>query len=556
MQTLFSDHCQDLEENKVDAPGNWLQKGFAYLENKQAILEDNPLILSCPFCKQTITSTIEIINAYTLQFNKEFNSLVQRMGINLTSLQNFNLESAIQALNNTNQTNTGRVATWTTHLPNTVQAPVFNILADVVDLRAELQSLITTVQAKLQNPSVAVATEAASAFQASIQTTNSNIDSYNQGVTLYNTSITTFLASIQTVAQAQLEVDRLKRIKKRFDGAIVPLCTQLKTERKTLRTLEAAYTTLSQQQEAAATTFFTDYKNRINHYLGTVFKTLFQIDDVVHIPPQGRATQSKIGYKLTIDGRDISFLPDLPFNAKDCLSEGDKSTIALAFFLSKLDIDTLRHNKILVFDDPLSSLDTNRRTYTIGIIKALFLQMKQVVVLSHNEYFLHEIAKDFGASEKKTLRITENFLAKASIIEICDLDDLVKNDYFKQIEALEAFRLNPNHAIKDSVLGWLRNVLESHLRFKFYRELRAMPGQKTFGCLVAFLDSAGVVFRDNVNRETIILNLNLINSVSWKPHHGTPMPDYATLGMNPNSITASELDNLIQDTLNLINNQI
>ena len=412
--------------------------------------------------------------------------------------------------------------------------------------------MIASLQQKIQNPTVAIATATATVFQSSGQTINTNIETYNQSVTAYNTAITTFRAGIQTVANAQLAVDRLKRIKKRFETPIVTLCSQLFTEKQTLRGLETAYTALSQQQQTAAATFFNSYQTRINHYLGNVFKTLFRIDDVVHVAPAGRATQSKIAYKLTIDGKDISFVPNQPFNAKECLSEGDKSTIALAFFLSKLDIDPNRQDKILIFDDPLSSLDTNRRTYTIGIIKALFQQMKQVVVLSHNEFFLHEIGKDFGGAVKNTLRITENFAAKASLIEECDLDSLVKNDYFKHIEALEAFRITPDHSIKDTVLGWLRNVLEAHLRFKFYKEIRSMTGLKTFGRLVSFLDTSGVAFRDNGNRSTIISTLNLINGVSWKQHHGDPNPDYTTLGMNPNTITAPELDNLIQDTLNLI----
>ena len=40
------------------------------------------------------------------------------------------------------------------------------------------------------------------------------------------------------------------------------------------------------------------------------------------------------------------------------------------------------------------------------------------------------------------------------------------------------------------------------------------------------------------------------------PHHGIPMPNYSALGINPNTITAAELDNLIQDTLNLIETQL
>lgn len=440
LENLFSRHCQDLSANTLVEPENWLQKGFAYVESKQVADEPN---ISCPFCKQSLESNSDVLSAYASKFNAAFNALIQRLQTHLLSLQNFNLEAAIQALRNVSQTNTERIASWSRHLPTTIQSPVFNIIADEAQLRAEFQNLISSVQQKIQNPTVAVAVTTATVFQTSGQSINSNIDSYNQIILTYNAAIATFRSSIQTVATAQLEVDRLKRIKKRFETPIDALCRQLMTEKQTLRGLETAYTQLSQQQQAAATAFFSTYQTQINHYLGNIFKTHFRIENVVHVAPRGRATQSQIGYKLTIDGKDISFLPNQPFNAKECLSEGDKSTIALAFFLSKLDIDPNKADKKLIFDDPLSSLDTNRRTYTIGIIKSLFSQLKQVIVLSHNEFFLHEVGKDIAVNQKCTLRITENFVTKASRIEVCDLDELVKIDYFKQIERLEAFRSSP-----------------------------------------------------------------------------------------------------------------
>lgn len=549
LETLFSQHCQDLAAYTVVGPENWLKTGFEYVASKQASSGSN---IFCPFCKQAIDTNSDILAAYTSKFNANFNALVQRLQTHLQSLQNFNLEASIQAINNVNQTNTSRITSWTTHLPNTVQPPVFNIIANEANLRTEFQSLITSVQQKIQNPTVAVATATAAVFQSSGQAINTNIDIYNQNVATYNLAITTFRASIQTVTIAQLEVDRLKRIQKRFESPINTLCNQLTTERQSLKTLETLYTQLSQQQQAAATTFFNNYQTQINHYLGSVFRTPFRIDNVVHVAPRGRATQSQIGYKLTINGNDISFAPNQPFNAKECLSEGDKSTIALAFFLSKLDIDPNKQNKILIFDDPLSSLDTNRRTYTIGLIKSLLQQLKQVVVLSHNEYFLHEVSKDVLASDKCTLRIAEDFAARASKIEVCDLDELVKIDYFRNIERLEAFRSNPDIHLKDAVLGWLRNVLEAHLRFKFYKEIRSMTGQPTFGRLISYLNAFPVIFRDDVNRTDIISKLHLINGVSWKSHHGDPNPDYTALGVNPNTIAVTELDNLVQDTLDLI----
>jgi wobble nucleotide-excising tRNase len=553
LETLYSDHCQDLSNSTLSGPETWLQRGFSYLEYKQSANETN---ISCPFCKQTIDFESDILTAYTSKFNTAFNELIQRLESYLQLLQNFNLEATLQAINNINETNSGRIASWKTHLPNTVQAPVLNIIANESKLMTEFQNLISSVQQKIQNPAVAEATATATTFQTSGQNINANIDAYNQNVSIYNNAIKTFRSAIQAVTTAQLEVDRLKRIKNRFETLIDTLCIQLVAERQKLRGLETAYAQLSLKQQAAATTFLNNYQTQINHYLGNVFRTPFRIDNVVHVAPKGRATQSQIGYKLTIYGNDISFELNQPYNAKECLSEGDKSTIALALFLSKLDIDPNKQDKILIFDDPLSSLDTNRRTYTIGIIKSLFQQLKQVVVLSHNEYFLYEVGKDIFASDKCTLRISEDFVSRASRIEFCDLDELVKIDYFRNIERLEAFRTNPDLNLKDTVLGWLRNVLESHLRFKFYKEIRTIIGTQTFGRLISHLNNSSVIFRDNTNRSDIISKMNLINGVSWKAHHGDPNPDYTALGMNPNTISVAELDNLIQDTLNLIETQL
>jgi wobble nucleotide-excising tRNase len=553
LQTLFSEHCQELADNSLQNPTNWLHWGQTYLESKRA---KNIQDLTCPFCKQTIDNTMNIINSYTLQFNAEFNSLLERLKNHLMALQSFNLETFLLSLETTNKTNLSHTNTWKQYFLSSV-VPVYNIISDETILRQQLQELINTVTLKIQNPSITYTNSIANNLQISLQTISQNIISYNQQILVYNNQLTTFRLAIKTVPQAQLELDRLKRIKKRFEAPISTLCNELISQRQNLASLTTAYPILMQQQEASATTFFNSYKTQINHYLGTVFKTLFRIEDVVHVAPRGMATQSKIGYKLTIDGQDISFDFNQNTNAKDSLSEGDKSTIALAFFLSKLDIDPTINNKILVFDDPLSSFDSNRRFYTLQLIKDLFPKIKQAIILSHNEYFLYELSKGFSAGDKKTLRISQNFTDKASLIEPLSLETLVENEYFKHIKELEAFLRNPDLSKKEIVLGWLRNVLEAHIRFKFYRQLSHLTSNnQTFGTIINALVSQNVVFRDNQNRTTIISKLNLINGISCKPHHGEPLPDYNLLGFNPNLLNVPELANFVTDTLNLIDNEI
>jgi wobble nucleotide-excising tRNase len=557
LQALFEEHCKDLLENTIENPDSWLEKGISYLNSKKAAQQSEEDSLHCPFCKQEVTSSLEIINAYSLKFNEAFNKLVNTIETHLSNLQSFNLEVSIQALNNIDQLNTPKIASWATYLPTTVQAPIFNIIINEDDLKAEFQSLISLVQDKLQNPSQQVNTELITAFESTLDGINSKINIYNQAVIAYNSGITTFRSTIQTVQQAQSEVDRLNCINLRFSTTIAPLCTQLIAERQNLKVLEAAYPLLIQQQEAVATAFFASYQTRINYYLGKVFKTRFRIDNVTNIAPQGRSTQSKLGYKLTIDGQDISFDTTQQTNAKDCLSEGDKSTLALAFFLSKLDVDPGIADKIIIFDDPLSSFDSNRRLYTVQLLTGLLSRVKQVVVLSHNENFLHLISKNIAAADKKTLRITENFTTNASIIEPLDLEKLVENDYFKHVKELEDFLNHADINKKDTVLGWMRNVLEAHIRFKFYRQLSHIPpNNRTFGNLITTLDANSVPFRDNTNRSIILQKLRLINAVSCKPHHGEPNPDFVALGIDPTTMNVVELSHLVQDTLSLIDNEL
>lgn len=222
-----------------------------------------------------------------------------------------------------------------------------------------------------------------------------------------------------------------------------------------------------------------------------------------------------------------------------------------------MDIDPNISNKTLVFDDPLSSFDSNRRMYTVQLIKDLFPRIKQVIVLSHNEYFLHDLSKGFAPNIKKALRVSEDFIAKASRIEPLSLELLVENEYFRHIKELEEFLRNPDLNKKEIVLGWLRNVLEAHLRFKFYRQLSELqPNRQTFGNLISHLISQSVVFREDSNRATIISKLNLINGISCRPHHGDPIPDYSTLGVDPNSMTVTELAHFVTDTLNLVDNEL
>src|SRR5260370_31817817 len=74
---------------------------------------------------------------------------------------------------------------------------------------------------------------------------------------------------------------------------------------------------------------------------------------------------------------------------KNTLSEGDKSTLAFAFFIAALEKTPELDKQIVVFDDPLSSLDETRREATARLLLALSPTVNQLLVCTHKKDFLY-----------------------------------------------------------------------------------------------------------------------------------------------------------------------
>ena len=84
---------------------------------------------------------------------------------------------------------------------------------------------------------------------------------------------------------------------------------------------------------------------------------------------------------------------------KTALSEGDRRTLALALFLAMLDRNASLEKAIVVFDDPVTSMDDNRSSVTADLLLEVCESEKasQVFVLSHRKRFL----KTFWEKYKK-----------------------------------------------------------------------------------------------------------------------------------------------------------
>lgn len=301
---------------------------------------------------------------------------------------------------------------------------------------------------------------------------------------------------------------------------------------------------------------FQKYGSRINKYLRE-FSTQFEIKDIKS-SIIGRSKDPSVSYILTLNDIEISFENvEGKLQASKALSDGDRSTLALAFFLAKLDIDDNLENKIVIFDDPLSSLDSNRRNKTVNILLEKSQKAKQTFILSHNDSFVFRI---YEKSSPKMLTVTYD--GKLEDLDQNDMEDLMEHRYFTQIKKIESFCENPNpkESIKE-LQGSIRIVLEDSLKFRYRKYLNKkyvddkkntigpISNKDGLGKMINILEASDCKFK--TERTTVIKELRELNDFSMSPHHGN-----IETAHREERLTVNELITFLEQTLDVIYNKL
>ncbi|MBA2660047.1 MAG: AAA family ATPase [Nitrosospira sp.] len=125
------------------------------------------------------------------------------------------------------------------------------------------------------------------------------------------------------------------------------------------------------------------------------------------------------GYQLCRNGKPI----------KGPLSEGEKTAIALCYFLSALEAEGRKlKDLIVVVDDPISSLDTKALNYSFSILKSALGGVAQLLILTHNLHFMNETKKWL----KRYINKKDDSKSEAALLFL----DAVKNRNEKHISSI------------------------------------------------------------------------------------------------------------------------
>ena len=94
-----------------------------------------------------------------------------------------------------------------------------------------------------------------------------------------------------------------------------------------------------------------------------------------------------------------------PRDFKEGLSEGEMQVLSLCFFFAFLEIQKRKKQKILVFDDPITSLDNNNLSCLVDLLASIKGKFSQTFIFTHHRTFFKFLRKKIGTRCKEYIVI-------------------------------------------------------------------------------------------------------------------------------------------------------
>ncbi len=159
-------------------------------------------------------------------------------------------------------------------------------------------------------------------------------------------------------------------------------------------------------------------------------------------------------------------------NAVRSLSEGEKTFITFLYFYhlirGSVSESGMTSNRVIVFDDPVSSLDSDILFIVSSLIKRVFEMshaqsslIRQVFVLTHNIYFHKEVS--FDPDRKRERRAHETFWIVKKIDDVSTLQSFDHNPIKTSYELLWSEVRNENRS-NLTIQNTLRRILENYFK--------------------------------------------------------------------------------------------
>ena len=502
-----------------DGAEDWIRQGLKYLGT----------INNCPFCNQNLNK-VDLIEAYKSYFNISYESLKRRITEKLKEIEeNFSEKKWFQILETLRNNKNAEVA-WNDHPDLSFpRLPEESKLSSV--WTTLLDATLSCIKMKAGDPLAVleIPNDLRVAYEK-YKMVCKEIEDYNNKVMKINSEINSLIKSLLLVnpSELQKEINRLQAEKRRLQPEIDIICKTYLDLQKQKNELDKEKSHKREQLNQYTKEIIRQYKEAINELLKR-FGAGFSIEafSVKHIRGIPRTE-----YALRVMREPVPLTSQSEENSpnfSNTLSSGDKRTLALAFFLARVKLESELHDHVIIVDDPVSSFDAGRRHATRNILIELSQNCSQLIILSHDATFLRDFLRDIEKDNNddiyQTLQIIRS--GEYSIFDKGDIYRICQEEYYKVYERLIHYLKEGPSGNECQIAGDIRVYLEYNLRFRFPVELEDLD---TLGKMINRIRQSPDEFLPVSKR---LKDLEELNDFSSPFHHGA--------GDRPGKLTDAEL---------------
>ena len=348
---------------------------------------------SCPFCTQNLTGS-DLIAHYRDYFSRAYEQLKERIAQVLIDVSRVHARDVPGRFERSVRVAAERRQFWSRFC----EVPEIALETEhlIADWHASRDGVIGALEAKQSAPLERM--ELPQPVRASIGRFVEGLEvlqALNEQLQRVSTAIGAIKqrAAAGDSAAAARVVARLRATRSRYSPEIAERCRDYLEAKTAKAATEARRDETRGELERYRAAEFPQYENAINTHL-IRFSAGYRI---THVTPADTRGGPTCNYAVSINDVPIPISGAGPVPGepafRSTLSAGDRSTLALAFFLATLERDPHLANKVVVIDDPASSLDEHRSLTTVQQLRRLGERASQVVVLSHDKGLLSRIWK-------------------------------------------------------------------------------------------------------------------------------------------------------------------
>lgn len=475
---------------------DWVKEGVPFMQRADTC---------CPFCQQDTSK--ELRDEIESLFDQSYKEEIAKLETAIAQYQNY-VTKRIYLLNNAMDSRLNQFdwVLWKARL----EALQATLDANLLLLRKKVKNPSQVAELASLNPVIDGITELEEKLIESIAENNLTVKNLSAKQTVLKHQIWKFIAS-----ESKSEILDYQKKKNGIAKGVRNARIKKEETAALLRELRAERAKAESSIVGIAKT-----ANEINAALKQLGYTNFRLAEAEQ---QGH-------YKLIrADGTEVG----------ETLSEGEYTLITFVYFtqliLGSTNPSGISGDKVVVFDDPVSSLDSNVLFYVCIAIKEIIADcraqnegVKQIFILSHNVYFFKEVT--FRGGRNHNAWKEEAFWVLTKLKNVSSIKYHKENPIKTTYELLWLELAKPDEINKATVFNTMRRILEYYFKviggFDYEAAIQKFTGEERRVChsLVSWINDGSHFINDDlavfVEPNSIEMYMKVFGDLFRKLNHG------------------------------------